>query len=241
MNFGIIAAGEGSRLAGEGVAVPKPLVEIQGRPMLERLLRIMEDNGARRIVICTNGSMPELSRFIADFRPREGVELIRIERVTPSSMHTFKEISSYLRGHGRFITTTVDTIFRPEDFSRYVEAWENASEDVDALMAVTRYVEDEKPLWVAADETTRRITAFLDSREDGADYVSGGIYGLSDRGVDVLDSCIRRGLSRMRNYQRALVEEGLGVYAWPMGKILDVDHASDIEVANRFLSGCDAE
>ncbi|MDE7342900.1 MAG: NDP-sugar synthase, partial [Muribaculaceae bacterium] len=60
-------------------------------------------------------------------------------------------------------------------------------------------------------------------------------------GVDVLDSCIARGLSRMRNYQRALVEEGLGVYAWPMGKILDVDHASDIEVANRFLreSCCD--
>lgn len=241
MNFGIIAAGEGSRLAGEGVALPKPLVEIAGRPMLERLLRIMEDCGARRIVICTNGSMPELSRFIENFKPREGVELVRIERVTPSSMHTFKEISTHLRGHGRFITTTVDTIFRPEDFRRYVEAWENAPQSVDALMAVTEYVEDEKPLWVATDPATERVTAFLDSHQEGVRYVSGGIYGLSDKGVDVLDSCIARGLSRMRNYQRALVEEGLGVYAWPMGKILDVDHASDIEVANRFLreSRCD--
>ena len=68
------------------------------------------------------------------------------------------------------------------------------------------------------------------------EYESGGIYGLSDSAVDVLDECIASGLSRMRNYQRALVERGLGVYAMPMGKILDVDHASDIEAANSFLS-----
>ncbi|MDE5903126.1 MAG: NTP transferase domain-containing protein [Muribaculaceae bacterium] len=237
MNFGIIAAGEGSRLAQEGISVPKPLVHIQGRPMLERLLRIMEDCGARRIVICTNGSMPELSRYIEEYRPAPGVELVRMERVTPSSMHTFKEISEHLRGHGRFIATTVDTIFRPEDFRRYVEAWEKAGEDVDALMAVTDFVEDEKPLWVAADPADMRVRAFLDRREPGTDFVSGGIYGLSDRAIDVLDDCIEAGLSRMRNYQRALVEQGLGVYAMQMGKILDVDHASDIAAAERFLSG----
>ncbi|MDY3008013.1 MAG: NDP-sugar synthase, partial [Sodaliphilus sp.] len=34
MNYGIIAAGEGSRLAQEGVAKPKPLVELNGEPMV---------------------------------------------------------------------------------------------------------------------------------------------------------------------------------------------------------------
>lgn len=76
MNFGIIAAGEGQRLADEGICVPKPLVEIQGCPMLERLLRIMEECGAERIVICTNGSMPELRRFIEAFpHPTSGSDV----------------------------------------------------------------------------------------------------------------------------------------------------------------------
>lgn len=236
MNFGIIAAGEGSRLAQEGVAKPKPLVEIDGRPMIERLMRIMESAGAERIVVCTNGSMPEVSKFLEEYRPAEGVELIHIVRRTPSSMHTFKEISAYLKGHGRFITTTVDTIFRPEDFFGYVKAWEEAPRDVDALMAVTDYVEDEKPLWVGVKEPGREVTGFHDSQRPDTRYISAGIYGLSDAAVDVLDNCIEQGMSRMRNYQRALVEAGLGVFAYPMGKVLDVDHASDIEAARACLA-----
>ena len=39
----------------------------------------------------------------------------------------------------------------------------------------------------------------------------------------------------MRNFQRALVEDGLHLEAWPFSKILDVDHASDIEKAEQFL------
>ena len=36
MNYAIIAAGEGSRLRNEGVAAPKPLVPLNGRPMIGR-------------------------------------------------------------------------------------------------------------------------------------------------------------------------------------------------------------
>ena len=40
MKFAIIAAGEGSRLVHEGVALPKPLVDLDGRPMIRRLIDI---------------------------------------------------------------------------------------------------------------------------------------------------------------------------------------------------------
>ena len=43
------------------------------------------------------------------------------------------------------------------------------------------------------------------------------------------------GQSRMRNFQRQLVAEGLRLIAYPFSKILDVDHASDIEKAEEFL------
>jgi hypothetical protein len=39
----------------------------------------------------------------------------------------------------------------------------------------------------------------------------------------------------MRNFQRALVADGLQLKAYPFSKVLDIDHASDIEKAEAFL------
>ena len=217
MHYGIIAAGEGSRLAQEGVALPKPLVKIQGLPMIGRLIDIFRRNGAESISVIVNDRMPEVA-----------------VQPTPSSMHSFYELSSMLRGKGRFIVTTVDTIFREDDFRKYVEAYSAAGPDVDGMMAVTSFIDDEKPLYVETDGDMG-ILAFRDTPWEEARYVSGGIYGLSEPAVDVLADCLERGVSRMRNYQRALVASGQRLLAYDMGKIVDVDHAGDIRGAEIFL------
>ncbi|MBR1655394.1 MAG: NTP transferase domain-containing protein [Prevotella sp.] len=51
MKFAIIAAGEGSRLTDEGVLQPKPLVQLGGECLIDRLLRIFMDNGATEIAV----------------------------------------------------------------------------------------------------------------------------------------------------------------------------------------------
>jgi len=52
MNYAIIAAGEGSRLMQEGVEQPKPLVELNGEPMIHRLIRIFNANGQAQQATC---------------------------------------------------------------------------------------------------------------------------------------------------------------------------------------------
>lgn len=248
MNFGIIAAGEGSRLAQEGVEVPKPLVRIEGKPMIHRLIDIYMANGAEKICVIVNARMPEVAEYLEKLRPQLEVPLEMVVKTTPSSMHSFYEIGKLLRGHGRFVATTVDTIFRPEDFGRYVEAFRDSAPEVDGMMAMTSFVDDEKPLWIEAapvsDSVSEyedgrraadRILAFRDTSWDDARYVSGGIYGLSDSALDVLDDCLERGVARMRNFQRALIGAGLDIRGYDMGKILDVDHAGDIVKAEDFL------
>lgn len=242
MNFGIIAAGEGSRLVEEGVEYPKPLVPLNGVPMIERLIRIFIRNGASDICVIVNEYMTEVREFLERLRPQLPARLEIVVRTTPSSMHSFYEIGSLLKGKGRFIVTTVDTIFHEEDFSRYVEAYENAPSDTDGMMALTSFVDDEKPLFVETDRDMN-ILAFLDAsaKEEGdsaesPEFVSGGIYGLSDSAVEVLDDCLEKGVSRMRNYQRALVGAGLRLKGYDMGKIIDVDHAGDIRKAEAFIS-----
>ena len=44
MRYAIIAAGEGSRLHQEGIAVPKPLVTVAGEMLIDRLIRIFQED-----------------------------------------------------------------------------------------------------------------------------------------------------------------------------------------------------
>ncbi len=234
MNFGIIAAGEGSRLAQEGVEKPKPLVELEGTPMIGRLIGMFAAIGAGRVSVIVNEQMPEVAAYLENIAPTLPMPLDIVVKSTPSSMHSFHELGRLLRGHGRFVVTTVDTIFRRDDFACYVEAFENAPAEVDGMMAVTRYVDDEKPLYVETDEEMD-ILAFRDTPWPEAEFVSGGIYGLDSGALDVLDGCLECGNQRMRNFQRALVAAGMRLKAYDMGKIIDVDHASDIAKAEEFI------
>lgn len=147
-------------------------------------------------------------------------------------MHSFFELSPYLN-RGKFCLTTVDTVFREDEFSRYIRSFADSGQ-LDGLMGVTSFVDDEKPLYVGTGENLD-ITGFYDHREDDGLYVSGGIYGLTPVATDVLRSCIRQGLSRMRNYQRELIRAGIHLRAFPFTKIIDIDHAADIVKAEQFI------
>ena len=103
------------------------------------------------------------------------------------------------------------------------------------MMAMTRYIDDEKPLYIDTDGDNEPIRAFRDEAWPGAKYISGGIYGLDSKAIGVLQQCMDEGVSRMRNYQRRLLSAGLTLLGHDMGKILDVDHISDIPKAEAFL------
>lgn len=231
MNYAIIAAGEGSRLVQEGVKLPKPLVNLCGKPMIRRLIDIMLSCNAESLSIIVNEQMTEVREYLESLELPVPFNLT--VKSTPSSMHSFYEVS---RGFsdGKFVLTTVDTIFRPEDFRRYVEAFES-DDRADGYMAVTSFIDDEKPLYIDVN-ADMDITAFRDQSFPGVKYISGGIYGLRPSALKVLADCMDRGVSRMRNYQRALVDAGLRLKAYPFPKIIDVDHASDIATAEAFLS-----
>lgn len=231
MHFAIIAAGEGSRLAQEGVELPKPLVELNGVPMIRRLIDIFINCGAESISIIVNEQMTQVRQYIESLEIE--VPLYLTVKSTPSSMHSFYEVSRSFTS-GKFILTTVDTIFRPDEFIRYVKAFE-ADNTLDGSMAVTSFIDDEKPLYIDVNDEMN-ITAFCDKPFPGVKYISGGIYGLTKPALDVLADCIDRGVSRMRNYQRALVEAGLKLSAYPFDKIVDVDHQADIATAESFLN-----
>ena len=234
IDFGIIAAGDGNRIKEEGSLVSKPLVEIEGKPMIGRLISLMEECGANSVSVILNRDMPEVKVHLESLIPHLNCELKFFQDKTPSSMHSFYELVNVMNPSDKFVITTVDTIFRRDNFRAYIEHFINSPKNLDGLMGVTSFIDDEKPLYVETGEDDR-IKAYKDNKEEGIKYVSAGVYGLKQNSLPILKECINSGVSRMRNFQRKLVENGLKLDAFDLGKVLDIDHLTDIEKANAFL------
>ncbi len=229
MNYAIIAAGEGSRLSDEGIKVPKPLVEINGMPMIKRLLDAFERAGANKISIIINESITEVKDYIEslNYDFQLGIKV----KSTPSSMHSLFEMKNLI-GNEAFCLCTVDTVFKESEFSSFIEFAEKQN-DKDAVMAVTSFVDDEKPLFIKINND--KIIAFADEKAD-SQYVSGGIYYFKPIIWKVLDQSVASGNQRMRNFQRDLLKAELNIGFYEFSKIIDVDHADDIKTAESFIN-----
>ena len=244
MKFAIIAAGDGSRLAQEGVTEPKPLVKVRGERLIDRLIRIFMGNNATEIVVICNEQMSDVASHLKMIQDKGlnglPVPLRFVVKSTPSSMHSFYELRNFLRDDP-FILTTVDTIFDESEFHDYVLSFQDKiAQGTDALMGVTDYIDDEKPLYVGVDNVMR-INGYYDTPQADSHFISAGIYGLTAPSLNILEACIEKGESRMRNFQRALVAAGLRIEAYPLTKVFDIDHIDDIRKADEGvinLSSC---
>ena len=61
----ILCGGRGTRLQEHVPSIPKPLVEIGGRPILWHVIRIYASQGWRRFVLCTGYRGEQIERFVA--------------------------------------------------------------------------------------------------------------------------------------------------------------------------------
>jgi len=244
MKFAIIAAGDGSRLAQEGITEPKPLVKVRGERLIDRLIRIFMENNATEIVVICNEQMYDVASHLKMIQD-EGlnglpIPLRFVVKSTLNSMHSFYELRDFLRDEP-FILTTVDTIFDESEFHDYVLSFQDKiAHGTAALMGVTDYIDDEKPLYVGVDNVMR-INGYYDNAQVDSRFISAGIYGLTASSLDILESCIEKGEGRMRNFQRALVAAGLRMEAYPLTKVFDIDHIDDIRKADEGvnnLSSC---
>ena len=155
IKYGLIAAGQGSRLVAEGIKVPKPLVKVNGEELIGRLLRVFQENDAESICIIINEEMPEVREYLESYRL--SVPLHLVVKTTPDSFHSFCELMPFLQGgEGKFCLTTVDPIFKETEFKEYIRSFVQDDED-DALMGVTDYIDDEKPLYVLTEPDTLKV------------------------------------------------------------------------------------
>lgn len=237
MVYGIIAAGEGSRLTADGYQGFKPMVEIAGERLVERLIRIFLASDATAIYVILNTRQKEVGQWIEQLPivTKASVPLEIIYQDTPSSFHSLAALVDHMAENDKkeLCISTIDPVFKEHQFGNYIQAFKEAPE-VDGLMAVTSFVEDDKPLHVYTDGGTR-ITRFASTAKEGEPWISGGIYLLRQGAISLTGPALAAGVSKMRNFQQTLLDHGLLLKAFDLGRIIDIDHVSDIARAEELL------
>jgi NDP-sugar pyrophosphorylase family protein len=230
LKAGIIAAGEGSRLKSEGITPPKPLVAVNGIPLIERLIRSYIRFGITEIACIVNEASLEVKRFVES--KRFPVPVRFVVKSTPSSMHSLFALAPLLGG-GPFLLSTVDSIFNEDEFGRFLASAADRT-SADGILAVTDFVDDENPLYVQVDRQNT-IISFGKGEGPGPSYVTGGLYIFSPRIFGEVDSALKGGIERLRNFLGHLIARGFRLEAYPFSKIIDIDHAADIRAAEELL------
>lgn len=229
MKLLIIAAGEGSRLRQEGLYTPKPLVQINGKPLVERMIDMAICHSISEVCIIVNDLYPELKTYFT--ANSFSIPIHLIVKTTPSSLHSFYELRHFVRNES-FILTTVDPVFKEDSFASYLN-YIHTHDDADGIMAVTSYVDDEKPLWVLTDPSMK-ITAYQANKEN-AQYVSAGIYYLKPTTIPLLENAVSMNMHKMRAFQQFLIDKEKHLVAFDFGKVIDIDHVNDIKLAEHLL------
>lgn len=127
----IFAAGFGSRLAPLTKDLPKPLVPINGRPMIAHTIDLLRAAGIETIVANTHYLHSKMEAFLA-------TEKIKFSREMPDILDTGGGLKNALPllGSGPVITINPDAVWLGENPIRcLLEGWR---EDIDALLLVIR-------------------------------------------------------------------------------------------------------
>jgi hypothetical protein len=128
----------------------------------------------------------------------------------------------------------VDSIMPPADWQRVYDAAAQAlASGAEAVLAVTPFVDDESPLYVRVEASG--FVAELSNNPLDPPCVTGGVYAFGPEARAAAEQAVARGVTRTRGFLKDLVQRGAPVAAVQVPRIIDLDHASDLRLANAWL------
>jgi hypothetical protein len=196
-----------------------------------RLLATLAGLGCETLTCMVRADFPAVFRLLEEqaFGPPLQVRSCR----TPSSMHTLAEGLQAVPP-GAVFCTMVDSFMPAADWHDvYAATARGLAEGADAMLAVTPFVDDESPLYVNIDGAGL-VRALSDEPQVPA-QVTGGVYGFSTGARQAAAEAVGRGVQRMRGFLKWLVARGSRVGTIVVPRIIDIDHHSDLRLANAWL------
>jgi glucose-1-phosphate cytidylyltransferase len=179
----ILCGGRGTRLQEHTQAIPKPLVEIGGYPIVWHVIQLYAVQGFRRFILATGYKGELIERFVAECEWPDGVS-VECEDTgleTPTGGR-IKLLEERLAGDGRFCATYADGV---------------ADIDLDALLqfhsqhgalASMTVVRPELQFGVTElDGTDGRVTGFRE-KPRSEHWINGGFFCMQRNALNYLEA-----------------------------------------------------
>jgi choline kinase len=116
----VIAAGDGRRLRPITERWPKPVLPVDGRPVVVTLLHELADAGVEPVTVVTGHLAEQVEALVGDCEPRLDVRFVR----QPEPLGSADAVRRALEAGARAPTliTAADTVYGPGDVGRFVKA-----------------------------------------------------------------------------------------------------------------------
>lgn len=234
MAAGIIAAGLGSRLKPHNPGLPKPLVRVAGKPLVHWVVSSLQSAGVDSITILLNTSGDTVRKYLEEVF--SGIQWRFLRKDTASSWESFRLVSRKLsESEEKFLISTVDALIPPASMAHFAhQAFKpcGGKNSPSAAMALTRFVEDEKPLWADTD-ASGRITDLGECASQRT-AVTCGLYALSSSLTAAMPAASKYG--RLRDYWGGLINNGQPVRGVLLKDTVDVDRPEDLPAAEKVIT-----
>ncbi|MBS1708449.1 MAG: nucleotidyltransferase family protein [Armatimonadetes bacterium] len=223
----VMAGGFGTRLRPLTSDVPKPMLPIGDRPLLERIVSQLRDSGIREVSLTTH-YLPEIIESHFGDGSQFGVNINYVNEETPlGTAGALRLLSSptypLLVINGDILTNV--------DFRRMKEFHEE--HDADLTLAVRPH-ETQIPYGVV--ETDGALLTSLVEKPTVTHFVNAGIYLLGEHAFDHIGVDGRLDMTQLVD---ALLADGKRVATFPLTEYwIDIGHISDYEQAQTdFANG----
>lgn len=130
----ILAAGKGTRMRELTNEVPKPMLRVEGRPILEHILEGLKAAGIREFCIITGWKAEVIEEHFGNGE-RWGVTVKYARQVVQDGTGKAPEYARDFVGTSNFLLTYGDILVKPDTYQRMVTRWRDGS--FSGLLTVT--------------------------------------------------------------------------------------------------------
>lgn len=176
LNIVVPMAGRGSRFTKAGYELPKPLIDVNGIPMIECVTRnIMPHCEHRFIYICQQEHLKKYNLSVLLKRIAPGCEIVAVDHITKGAACTVLLAENFINTDDELMIANSDQ-YVDIDINKYV----NTMEEKDGLI-MTMPAND--PKWSYIKYNEKKDVILVREKEVISDEATVGIYNYS-RGSD---------------------------------------------------------
>ncbi len=121
----ILAAGKGTRMKELTNELPKPMLRVQGKPILEHILEGLRSAGIRDFCMVTGWRREVIEAHFAD-ASRWGVRIEFVEQKVQDGTGKAPELARAFVGNEPFLLTYGDILVRPDTYARMLRRFREA-------------------------------------------------------------------------------------------------------------------